>query len=335
VFRNWINASDLHIGLRAVAKPTWLGSRLHLRERDRVLATWDAVETTATHWYNLPLVVEHRLRRAADGKGRDHVDRFVATHLGTRDRLCGLSIGCGNGVKEIRWAATGRFARIDAFDIAPEAIRAAKAGAAAAGLSELVRFAVGDLFELDAEELYDVVIFEDALHHLSPLDGALERVERLLRPGGHVVINEYVGPNRQQMRPQTVRSVNALLGVLPERYRERAEGRVKAKVAIPSKLRMILRDPSEAPESASILRLMAKRFDLLELTKIGGTLVYPLLDGIAQNFHDSEGRAVVNALLDFEDALVDGGDIESDYVFATYRKRRGDDTGQVASDAVC
>jgi hypothetical protein len=84
---------------------------------------------------------------------------------------------------------------------------------------------------------------------------------------------------------------------------------------------MILRDPSEAPESESMLKLLEHRFEPLEVTMLGGTLVYPLLDGIAQNFDDQQGESILGALLAIEDALIDSGEVASDYVFATYRRR--------------
>ena len=319
---NFINAGDITAAMQAIARPWWATRRLHVRERNRIMATWGPVRTTSSHWYDVPTVVEHRLRRAAAGMGRDHVDRFVATHLGDRRDLCALSVGCGSGSKEIRWASTGRFARLDAFDLSEAAIKAANDAAAAADLSDVTRFFVGDLFELAIDhDQYDVVIFEDALHHLSPLAEALRKTETLLRPGGYVVVHDYVGPNRLQMKRDALKLANAFLAAIPMRYRKQTSHRVKRKVSVPSRLRMILRDPSEAPESSSILQLLAGRFDVLEVTMLGGTLINPLLDGIAQNFADSDGHELLSALLKLEDALIDTGELASDYVFATYRRR--------------
>jgi 2-polyprenyl-3-methyl-5-hydroxy-6-metoxy-1,4-benzoquinol methylase len=319
---NLVNAGDLAAAMRAIARPRWATRRLHVRERNRIMATWGPVRSTSSHWYDVPTVVEHRVRRAAAGTGRDHVDRFVATHLGDRRDLCGLSVGCGTGGKEIRWARTGRFRRLDAFDLSEAAIKAATDAAAAADLSDVTRFFVGDLFELAIDhDQYDVVIFEDALHHLSPLDDALRKTETLLRPRGYVVVHDYVGPNRLQMKRDTVKKANAILAAVPMRYRKQTNHRVKRNVCVPSRLRMILRDPSEAPESSSILRLLAARFDVLEVTMLGGTLISPLLDGIAQNFGEPAGQEILSALLILEDALIDTGELASDYVFATYRRR--------------
>lgn len=318
---NFVNASDVGGALRALARPRWAGARFHLRERDRVMATWGALRTTSSHWYDLPLVVEHRRQRAGGLKGRDHIERFVATQLGDRSSLRALSVGCGTGSKEVLWARTGRFACIDAFDLSEEVIAAASAEASAARVSDVTRFFVADLFEFSADEKYDVVLFEDALHHLAPMVDAVQKTEMLLRPGGYVVIHEYVGPNRLQTRRETVRAINGILSTLPKRYRERPNRRAKTKVKVPSRMRMILRDPSEAPESESILQLLDERFDLLDLAPTGGTLLYPLLDEIAQNFTSADGQEILSALLKLEDALIDAGDLDSNYVFATYRRR--------------
>jgi 2-polyprenyl-3-methyl-5-hydroxy-6-metoxy-1,4-benzoquinol methylase len=321
LFGNLVNRTDLAAAVRALTQPRWARRRLHVRSHDRVLSTWGSVRETSGHWYDVPLVVEHRRRRAGDGRWSDHVERFVATHLEGLGDLTALSVGCGTGEKELRWARSGVLAWLDAFDLTEALVDAAAAAAANAGLGDTTNFFVGDLFELPlGHERYDVIIFEDSLHHLSPMAEAIRRTDALLVPGGYVVVNEYVGPNRQQMTKRTRTVANGLLGAIPARYRRQTNGSVKQQITTASRLRMIVRDPSEAPESEAMLRFLGERFELLESTLLGGTLTYPLLDGIAQNFADEEGQSILGAILALEDALIEAGDVPSDYVFATYRK---------------
>jgi SAM-dependent methyltransferase len=317
--KNLVNASDVAWLATRLLRPAEL-ARVKRRGQDRVLATWNRVGSSGTHWFDLDVVVEHRLARAANGEGKDHVDRVLATYLRDSRDLLALSVGCGTGQKELHWAQTGVFSRIDAFDLASERIAEAQRAAEETRLP--VNFFVGDLFELALPDSYDVVIFEDALHHLSPLGVALDRVASALKPGGLLVVHDYIGPSRFQWSKSRQVVINGLLTALPEDYRRRPDGSVKRRVQTPSWLRMKLKDPSEAPESDRIMAELASRFEMLETTPLGGGIVCPLLDEIAGNFSDEEGERLLTALLELEDRLVDAGEPFNDYVLAVARRRR-------------
>ena len=318
MFRNLVNMNDLRWLLRKGSRRR-LSRALRIRSHGRVLETWGHVRVTTTHWYDLPVVVQHRAMRAAGGVGDDHVDRIVSRWIGDRNNLVGLSIGCGIGVKEIRWARTNRFERLDAFDLTDELILKARENARAAGVQ--INFYRGDVLRNSLpEDAYDLVIFEDALHHLAPLPGILDRVRRTLHAGGLLIVNDFVGPSRFQWLPQQLRLANDMLARVPECYRRQLDGTVKLNVFRPSRLRMILTDPSEAVQSGKILPLLAERFTVLEERPLGGSLVYLVLSEIAQNFADRRGTELLETMLAEEDSLIDSGRLGSDYVLGVYRR---------------
>jgi hypothetical protein len=112
-----------------------------------------------------------------------------------------------------------------------------------------------------------------------------------------------------------------MLARLPEDYRRQRDGTLKERVGRPSRLRMMLTDPSEAVESGRIVPLLAERFDMIELRPLGGSAVYLVLDEIAHNFEGEEGGVLLQELLAEEDALIDSGELQSDYVLGVYRRR--------------
>jgi 2-polyprenyl-3-methyl-5-hydroxy-6-metoxy-1,4-benzoquinol methylase len=108
-------------------------------------------------------------------------------------------LGCGGGANEILWARTGRFSSIDAYDLSEQRIQAAIASLRNTPEEGLIRYRVGNIGLLALPETsYDVVIFEQSLHHLTPLDRVLPRIKSFLPPGGFLVANEFVGPTRFQ-----------------------------------------------------------------------------------------------------------------------------------------
>ena len=97
-----------------------------------------------------------------------------------------LDIGCGTGSLALRLASCG--ATIHGLDISSEMIRIARGKAQAEGTAN-VSFHIGpfDSFELFEPESLDGVCAYSLLHLVEALPASLERIYRLLRPGGFFV----------------------------------------------------------------------------------------------------------------------------------------------------
>ena len=90
--------------------------------------------------------------------------------------------------------------------------------AAAAGLAERFSTIVGDAFTVGLGSDYDVVLVPNFLHHFSIAECTrfLRRVKSALRPGGRVVIVEFV-PNDDRVTPPPSASFSlVMLGTTPE-----------------------------------------------------------------------------------------------------------------------
>ena len=99
-----------------------------------------------------------------------------------------LVIGCGWGVTALNLAKCG--ARVDAFDLSPEAIEICKRRAEHNEVSG-VNFFVSSCEELELPEgTYDAVVGEMILHHID-IPIAMEKCHRLLRDGGLGVFMEW------------------------------------------------------------------------------------------------------------------------------------------------
>ena len=287
---------------------------------------WSTVELEPTHAWNVPAVIRRRNFLVTGDELMTPVDSFVDRHLGDRAQLVGLSIGCGDGKRERVWARTGRFVKIDAYDVSPRYIEEARRQTEAEGLDAVLNFQVGDAYKLAYEpSSLDLVIGEDALHHMTPLDDLFAQFERWLRPEGFLFVDEYVGPRRLQMQPRQLEAANALLALLPNSCRRDWQtGRIKQHVELAGRLRVYLKDPSEAVESDRIVPLLRERFDVVEERPYGETIVGPVLHSIAPSFagDDPVARKALELMFAAEELLLEVGEIESIRTVMICRKRK-------------
>jgi len=299
--------------------------KVHSDSTRRALDVWDEIHRPPAHWLSIP-AVQRRWGRMVTGDGSlRFVDHVADTYLAGQTGLRALSIGCGSAAGELEWAATGRFERIDAFDLAPEPVEEARRQAEVLGLAGVLHVSVSDIADFAMPpDSYDVVLVEHALHHMAPMDTVLERIRRTLRPGGIFCLDEYVGPTRFQWTPRQLEAADALLKTIPERLRTAPDG-VRRSVVRPSLARMVLTDPSEAIRSAEIVPGVRDRFEVVEERGYGGTLLHLVLADISQHFLDDadhESMQVLNALIAVEDALLHAGEIDHDFATMIARRTR-------------
>ena len=275
-------------------------------------------------WFDVP-AVQRRWAKLVSGDADVDFRRHVAARYfadGVPRRA--LSMGCGFGHRELAWSQLDVFDELIGVDLAPPAVAAANDSARAAGISPAqLRFEVGDTSSLQrAQQEYDVIIFEHSLHHFTDVAGTLQQVERLLRPGGLLLLDEYVGPTKFQWTTRQIEAADSLLKVLPVAYRRRSDGRTKSSVRRPSLLAMRVDDPSEAIEAAEILPAVRAGFQIEEERGYGGAVLHPLLSGIAQHFiePDEQAKALLEMCFTAEDALLEAREVEHDFAVVVARK---------------
>ncbi len=297
--------------------------RLMGRREDRVRGVWAQTTTPPRHWYNIPAVQE-RLNRLATGSPETDHRAFTVREFLKGGGLCGLSMGCGAGQKEIHWAASGVFDQLHAFDLSPKRILAAQQATQAAGLSEKLSFVVSDAAHYQPKAAsFDVLIAEASLHHFDHLEVLIPHMATWLKSGGLLILHEYVGPARFQWTQKQRSVADDLLQKLPSSHRSRWNGRgLKNKHYRPGWLPMWLYDPSEAVMSDRIMPLLHQNFSTTLLRPLGGTVLHLLFDEIAQHFLEPDETAskFLKLAFDTEDHLLAAGDLPSDFIFAIFHR---------------
>lgn len=240
-----------------------------------------------------------------------------------------LSLGCGEGHVDRTIHKNGfRFRSFTGNDISPASVQKAQELADAIPLSPKTHYYVADLntHELP-KNAYDFVFYFHSLHHIENVEFAVEQCAKTLRPGGLLMVNEFVGPSRMQWTAKQVEMADKLLNMLPVdlRYDLQQNGNVlKTKSLTPTVEDMIAGDPSEAARSADIDRVLKEHFEIIEEKNWGGTLNYLIFENIAGNFDPKNPwhECIVELLIEHENQMIQNKVLPSDFKFYMARPKR-------------
>jgi ubiquinone/menaquinone biosynthesis C-methylase UbiE len=327
MFNNLVNRHDFSrffYGLRHGYLQTMI-SRITKGRIGRVKDAWTGNKRTkATTWWMIPAIKRRSNFLITGNENIDYFHYVAEKYLSCKHGMTGMSLGCGNGHRERKWACLADFKKIVGYDISQDRITSAVENAERAGLSGKLEYSQADIVELELPpNQFDVIFIEMALHHFSPLEEILIKISRWLKPNGFFVINEFVGPSRFQWKQRQLEIANGLLSILPQKYKKHVIHDNQIKTIIrPSRFSMIMKDPSESIESERIMPLLNKHFIMVEERPYYGTIIHPLFDGIAENFipDDKETQCFYNLCLKIEEALILSGDIESDFTLAICKR---------------
>ena len=80
-----------------------------------------------------------------------------------------------------------------------------------------MRFVHGDDFRVPLGRNYDLVYWDNSLHHMFNADAAVAWSRGVLRPGGWFLMTDFVGANRFRWSDETYALVDLIRGSLPDR----------------------------------------------------------------------------------------------------------------------
>jgi 2-polyprenyl-3-methyl-5-hydroxy-6-metoxy-1,4-benzoquinol methylase len=121
-----------------------------------------------------------------------YVRREVRRLLGTlpEDRtLRVLDAGTGFGQYAYFVARTFPNARVQAVDVKTEYLERAQRFVDQTPQADQIEWALDDLTALESEGPFDLILAVDVMEHIADDEAVFEHFERVLRPGGHVIIN--------------------------------------------------------------------------------------------------------------------------------------------------
>jgi|SRR3989338_2714214 len=276
------------------------------------------------NWSDSPLVLRHIHKCISNDENKGWFQYSCEKYLLNKGGVeWGLSIGCGTGALERQCIEMKACNKMDAFDIAEGAIQEAKKSAELEKISE-INYEVKNIEDIILpDKKYDVVFASSAIHHIKNLESTFEKIQNSLKPDGHFILLEFVGPSQFQFPDKVVSIINEILDILPLYYKKNAvTGKFKESYEKPSIEYMNKNDPSESIRSAEIIPLLSRYFTIIEKKDYGGTILHMLLQEIISNFNHDDFRdvAILKLLILLEGILIRNKVIDSDFSFIVAKK---------------
>jgi ubiquinone/menaquinone biosynthesis C-methylase UbiE len=128
-----------------------------------------------------------------------------------------LDVAASHGAYGITVASKNHFTELFGLDWAP-VLEVAHENAEAAGLGDRFKTLAGNAFEVEIGTDYDVILIPNFLHHFNREDCVrlLRRAVKALKPGGRVVVVEFV-PNPDRVSPPGIADFSlVMLATTPE-----------------------------------------------------------------------------------------------------------------------
>ncbi|MBJ7442215.1 MAG: methyltransferase domain-containing protein [Sphingopyxis sp.] len=261
-----------------------------------------AQQPPRAHWPLSPHIVRDQNERACGriipgGSNRGAIELFK--DIAGADVPVGraVSIGCGPGHKELMLLKDGIVSHFDLYDVSNESLNAGRNLAQQMGVEDRVRFIHGYDFESDLPGGYDLVYWDNALHHMFDATAAVRWSRDALRPGGWFVMTDYVGASRFQWPAEVYDIADAVRGALPDECFHNPINPAKPYsryVGRPT-LQDMEYDPSEAADSEAILPAIDTYFPNATIRHVGGTIFHLALSEVLTNI--LEESDLLNSLL--------------------------------------
>ena len=278
------------------------------------------------NWWHSSIIRQH-INRIVCGEPHPAASgglmRRAQQVLDGRTLTKGISVGSAAGLKEMRLIQNGVVERFVLYELSAERVQRGAENARRRGIEDRITFRNEDPFETGVEEQFELVHWNNSLHHMLDVEAAVKWSRAVLKPGGLLLMDDYVGPNRFQWSPTALQLANAVRTTLPEKYfanpfdghRNRMLSR---RVRRPNPRKLAKEDPSEAVQSEQILPSIRKYFPSAEITPTGGVIYQLVLNHIIHNFDedDTDDRALLSALLVVDEHATRGPKIDTHYAVA-------------------
>jgi ubiquinone/menaquinone biosynthesis C-methylase UbiE len=236
-----------------------------------------------------------------------------------------LALGSGLASLEEWYVKNGYVEHCTAFEASQVAVNKARERIAAAGLSDRLEMRCGDVTEASIpDESYDVVFVQAAIHHFFKIEEMFQFMRRVLKPGGLLVYDEYIGPDHMLFDEKTLDLMDEIDRCLGERYRQSVQtNAIRQGVSRPTLQNMLDMDPSEGVHASEILPLTYQYFDVVERGDYGGTFMRPFFTGILRNFNfnDQSDQTIGRLIVLIEDLMLRYGVISHAHTRVAAKRR--------------
>lgn len=281
-------------------------------------AYWNSIKPThgKARWWQWPRIISFQNElvcgKPLEGWNAGLIMR-LKERLGGRVLKQGVSIGCGNGSKEMALVQAGVVESFDLFEISDVRMKQGRELHARHGLQDRMRWHTKDgLAHLESHTgSYDLVFWDNSLHHMMDTTRAVLLSYRALSRGGFFAMNDFVGATRFQWSERTLQYGSFLRASLPQHYLRKPSDpskQIPRVIVRPNFQRMIETDPSEAADSDNIIPAIKKHLPNPTIWNVGGAIYHIGLSDVLANFDAERDAGMFEAVLVLERALIELGE---------------------------
>ena len=271
-------------------------SKVNIYGVKRTENTFNQLNYKSADWWIIPEVKERWNLMITGSKNLDYKKYLVENHLQNSKGLRLISLGSGKSHHEIELAKYSNFEEIVCVDIAENRMLEAEARSNKLNLKN-IKFVCADFNDYSIpKEYFDIVFFNASLHHFDNIERFVETtIKNSLKTNGLLVINEFVGATRLQFPKHQITKINEALKIIPKEYKIRYKSNLlKSRYYGSGILRMILADPSECIDSASILPSIRSNFHTVIEKPYGGNILMSVLKDISHHFVNLDPKKKTN-----------------------------------------
>lgn len=288
--------------------------KLKLNEtQSKIGKYWDIkkIADKRLRWWNSPNIIRYYNYRICgkylDGWNSGPIDVLKRTAGENKKFEKAVSVGCGNGTKEMELIKQGFVNKFICYELSERRIEEGKTHAEKYGIADSIEFHLGDFFESDDNlpAYYDLVFWDNSIHHMLDTRKAVINSNRILKEGGYFFCNDYVGANRFQWSDLELAVMNGVRQSLPDEVFIVNGKQVQQFVTRNDVEKMKQIDYSEAADSENIIPSIKEIFQNPFIAYAGGTVFHICLNDILQNI--PENSDLLKHLLQIDADAADHG----------------------------
>jgi hypothetical protein len=225
-----------------------------------------------------------------------------------------VSIGCGQGVKEMALLKADVVRHFQLFEIAGQRVEDGKRIAARDGLEDRITWHQETVDFTEIIEV-DLVYWNNALHHMLDVKEAVQWSRAV---GRYLYVNDFVGPDRMQWSDELLEITSRVRTALPVRLLQRPDGKglLSHTLTRPDAGALAAEDPTECAESSQIIPEIRRHFPEAQVRPLGGAIYHTALNDVLANFSD-EDAPLLTLLLILDDLCVEAGHSEYAVAFSS------------------
>ena len=235
----------------------------------------------------------------------------------------GISVGCGDGSKEMTLVQSGLVNQFDCFEISSVRVKTGQAKAEKLGIADRVTFRMEDAFawtEAHQDHQYDLVYWNNSLHHMLDVEDAVRWSQDLLVDGGVFYMNDFVGPTKMQWSETMLDIASRVRQALPDKYLVdyRDPSKLLSKEVVrPDPDKLTAMDPTECADSERIIDSIRQYFVDPEIILTGGAIYHTALNDVLNNLDESDDQHILELLLIIDDLCTMLGETHYGVAIAT------------------